>query len=47
MELSLNILCNGRMNRQHKYLFIILESSEIDQCRKLTLTNTGFDLLVY
>jgi hypothetical protein len=44
MELSLNILCNGRMNRPHKYLFTILESSEIDECQKLTLTNTGVDI---
>jgi hypothetical protein len=44
MEPSLNILYNGRMNRPHKYLFTVLESSEIDECRKLTLTNTGLDL---
>jgi len=47
MELSVNILCNGRMDRPHKYLFTVLESSEMDECRKLTLTNTGLDLLVY
>jgi len=47
MELSVDIICNGRMNRPHKYLFTVLESSEIDESRKLTLTNTGLDLLVY
>jgi hypothetical protein len=44
MELSLNILFYGRMKRPHKYLFTVLESSEIDECEKLTLTNTGVDL---
>lgn len=47
MELPLNILCNGQMNRPHKCLFTVLESSEIGECRKLTLKNTGVNLLVY
>jgi len=47
MELPVNILYNGRMNRPHKCLFTVLEISEIDECRKLTLKNTGVDLLVY